>query len=352
MKEAVLIVTPGFPADEQDSTCLPAFQQLVLSLQRTAPQLEIVVVSFQYPFEEKRYSWHDATVIALGGKNRGKLFRILTWQKARRALKEVQAAYSLRGIISLFVGECALIATRFARQQKLAHLTWIIGQDAKAGNRYVRRIKPAPKQLVAMSNFLQDEFFKNHGITPAEVIENGINDAGFPPYNARARPIDILGAGSLIPLKNYSLFVELIHELKTSFPSVNAVIAGDGEERELLKTRIEQSGLQKNITLAGLQTHAETLRLMSQSKVFLHTSVYEGNSTVLMEALYSGCQVVSTRPLSYNAVENLFVSENKEELLKKLVTLFSQNAQQKRVVFNTMDHSAARLLALLGKQRP
>lgn len=349
-KQALVIVTPGFPENEADTTCLPAFQQFALSLKKLAAEQQIIVVSFQYPFEKKTYQWHGIEVRALGGKNKGHIYRALTWINAWRELKKLSHIYNLSGFISLWITECALVMNWFATRKKINHLTWIIGQDAKAGNVYVRRIQPKAEQLIAMSDFLQDEFQKNYFTRPAHVIENGINAEIFPEYNQGQRLIDIFGAGSLIPLKNYNLFIELVSELKKTMPQVHAVIAGDGEERSTLQAAIDRLGLQKNISLVGLKSHGETLQLMSQSKVFLHTSNYEGNSTVLMEALYSGCQVVSTCPLSHNTTENLYISKDAEALKQKLLALFtSATIGQKRVVFNTMDHSAERILNLLRR---
>ena len=348
MKEAIVIVTPGFPADEQDTACLPAFQQFALSMKRCAPQKEIIVLSFQYPFQKKDYRWHDIPVIALGGKNRSKLFRLWTWIAADRALNRIQSQYKISGMISLWITECALVANHFSKKHSLPHLIWIIGQDAKKGNKYVQRIRPHAEQLIAMSDFLQLEFNKNYAIRPMHVVENGVNAQAFPHYNSGDRPIDVMGAGSLIPLKNYKLFIGLIAELKKSFPKIKALIAGDGEEKIMLQDLIKKYSLENNLTLVGAKSHAETLRLMSQSKMFLHTSTYEGNSTVLMEALYSGCQVVSTCPLANKSVEHLFVGKNPDELLKQLHLLLSSSIDQKQVVFNTMDHSATRIIKLLG----
>ncbi len=347
-KPTLIIVTPGFPTNEQDTSCLPAFQQFALSLKDQFPQNNLVIVSFQYPFEQKEYKWNGIDVIALGGKNKSKLFRLMVWLKAYRILKKIKQKNTIIGIVSLWATECALVAGKFAKKNNLKHLIWIIGQDAKAINKYVARIKPEPTQLVAMSDFLKDEFSKNHRITPAYVVENGIKESIFPEFNNSERPIDIFGAGSLIPLKNYSLFIELIAEIKPVLPHVKAAIAGGGEEEAHLRNLIIKLDLQNNIELLGAKSHPETLALMNQSKVFLHTSNYEGNSTVLMEALYSGCKVISTCPLSHKQTENLFIETDRIKLKNKLLEMLSHDQQApKRIVFNTMNGSAKRIVDLL-----
>lgn len=347
-RPVLILVTPGFPKDEQDTSCLPAFQQFALSVKKTFPQYHLMIVAFQYPFVQKEYQWHGIDVIALGGKNRSKLFRLFVWIKAYKTIQRIIKTRPVIGLVSLWITECALVADRIAKKNRLKHLIWIIGQDAKASNTYVSRIKPKPQQLMAMSDFLKDEFHKNHRLMPQHVIENGIRESAFPALNTQERPIDIFGAGSLIPLKNYRLFVELIHQIKKSIPDIRAQIAGGGEEQEILQTLIETLELQENVILLGPKSHPETLALMNQSRLFLHTSGYEGNSTVLMEALYSGCKVISTCPLSHTQTQHLIIETDpvklKEELLKALL---EKEVPVSRVTFNTMDRSAQRMVNLL-----
>lgn len=348
-KPSLILVTPGFPKDEQDTACLPAFQQFAVSVQAEFPQYRLIILSFQYPFEARRYQWKGIGVIALGGRNRNKLFRLFTWMAARRALQEICQNQQVIGLISLWMTECALVANRFAKKHRLKHLVWIIGQDAKIGNGYVKRTRPEASQLVAMSDFLKDEFYKNYGIAPEQVIENGINANAFPELNIGERAIDVFGAGSLIPLKNYSLFIELIAALKQDYPQIRAQIAGGGEEQENLQDLIRHLGLESNVRLLGPQSHAETLALMNQSKVFLHTSHYEGNSTVVMEALYSGCRVLSTCALSHQTTDHLLVSSDPVVLKQALSSLLKDDGHRtSRVIFNTMNDTARRMVSLLA----
>ena len=54
---------------------------------------------------------------------------------------------------------------------------------------------------------------------------------------------------------------------------------------------------------------------MNNSRVFLHTSKFEGGATVLQEALYSGCQVVSTIAVSNGqAIPNFHYAADTENL--------------------------------------
>jgi len=342
-----VILTPGFPVNEQDTTCLPAFQQFALSLKKTFSSHEFIFISFQYPFQEKEYYWNGIKVFAIGGANKPGINRLKTWIKAYRRLQSIRKEKQISGLISLWLTECSFVGKYFANFNGIRHYMWLIGQDAKSSNQYIKRIRPKGNQIIAMSDFLQEEYSKNHKQRPFLVAENGIIASAFPPLNSGFREIDILGVGSLIPLKNYTLFLEIITELKKSNPHLKAVLAGSGIEEPLLKEKVNRLGLQDTVTFAGLVSHTEVFDLMSKSKVFLHTSTYEGNSTVLMEALYSGCYTVSTCPLSNREIKNLSILKTKVQFVESIeLQLKNEQAAYQRVVFNTMDATAKKIIDL------
>jgi glycosyltransferase involved in cell wall biosynthesis len=189
-------------------------------------------------------------VYPLNGRNKGQLFRVYTWIKAWRRLSVLNKEFDIKGIISFWCGECALVGSWFAKFHSLKHLCWISGQDAKKENKYVRWIRPSAYELVAMSDFLQQTFFRNHNIKPVHVIPPGIDERMFN-NDAIEKDIDIIGVGSLIPLKQYEVFIEVIGELRKTLPNIKVVICGDGKERKRLKGLIDELGLDHNIQLVG-----------------------------------------------------------------------------------------------------
>src|SRR5690348_1686379 len=150
----IVILTPGFAADEYDDTCLPAQQAFVLALQSVRPEWKISIISLQYPFRQDAYQWKGIHVYAIGGKNRGKLARLFSWGRTWKQLKDLQRKERIDGILSFWYGECALIGKRFSLHTGCKHICWILGQDARPGNRFVGRAKLEPGEIVAMSDFL------------------------------------------------------------------------------------------------------------------------------------------------------------------------------------------------------
>jgi glycosyltransferase involved in cell wall biosynthesis len=330
-KKTLLILSPGFAKNEADTNCLPAQQALVLAINQHYPDLAVRILSFQYPFENRTYTWFNNPVFAFGGRNRGFFFRFFNWIKIWLALRKTVGQTNTIGLLSFWLGECALLGHYFSLNYGIPHYTWLLGQDAKKGNRYMRLMQPRADALIAISDFLQKTFYENYGILPKHVIPNGITRTDFEnPSNERG--IDILGAGSLIPLKQYDVFITTVYELKKSMPTIRAVLCGDGPEKKRLNRLIAELNLEKNISVMGELPHTEVLKLMQQSKIFLHPSSYEGFSSACLEALYAGTQVVSfTYPMKA-WIKHWYQVADKETMLIQIREILSSAPIQYRPV--------------------
>ncbi|HEY8690249.1 MAG TPA: glycosyltransferase [Chitinophagaceae bacterium] len=341
--KTLIILTPGFPANEADTTCIPPQQIFVKALKKIDPSLNIIVLAFQYPFVSKKYKWHGVDVISFNGRNKGKLYRAMIWQQVWQTLKKIKKENTVTGILNFWLGECALIGKYFAKRNGIKQFTWILGQDAKNGNRYFSLIKPQPDTLIAVSDFVSAEFLKNYSIKPSHVIPVGIDVSIFR-QEKFTRNIDVMGAGSLISLKKYDVFIKIIKELRSSFPDINSIICGEGEEKENLQVLINDLGLQKNITLPGEVPHSEVIRLMQRSKIFLHTSAYEGFGSVCSEALFAGCQVISfCKPMHKNFEHHHVVNTESEMVEKTLEIMNNPNVSHASVLNYSIEDIAQKV---------
>lgn len=323
-RKTLVILTPGFPGSETDSTCLPMQQNFAKALKQNYPNLAIIVISFHYPYHKKSYDWFGIPVISLGGKNKGGLFTLMLRTKANATLKKINDKTRISTIISFWYGECAFAGHRFAQQNHIKHFCWILGQDARKGNKHIKKGRLKDNELVALSDFLQEEFEKNYGTKPKYVITPGLTSqspAELP------RGIDILGAGSLIPLKQFDIFLEIIFEIKKQMPAVKAMLIGEGPEKEKLEALITKYDLQKNVILTGKLAYTDVLKMMERSKLLLHPSSYEGFSGVCQEALTVGAHVVSfCRAMNYE-IENWHIVSDKEEMKYKAISLLQNTIE-------------------------
>jgi len=312
--KTLIILTPGFPANEAD-TFTPPQQVFVRALKEANPGLNVIVLAFQYPYFSKIYQCHGVTVISFGSAVNSKIHRSYTGLRVWLTLRRLNKKHHIIGLLSFWLGKCAFIGSKFAKHYNLQHYTWILGQDAKAGNKYVNRIKPNGDELIALSDFIKREFTRNYGIAPQRIIPVGIDIALFN-NTPVARDIDILGAGSLIPLKQYDVFLEVVAVLKPIFPNIKAAIAGTGPQLKQLQQTIKTLGLDSNVTLLGWLSHTEVLAIMQRTKVFLHPSSYEGFGAVCLEALYAGAKVISfVKPMEV-AIPNWHIAADKARMIQ------------------------------------
>lgn len=350
--KTIIIITPAFPANESETYWVPSQQLLVKALKRNFPQLIIIVISYSYPYKKASYSWNGIKIVSLDGMHRRKLKRPFLLLDMWNILKKIKNESNVIGLFSFWCREGALIGKWFGKWHKLKHFCWICGQDARKTNKYVKWIAPKSHEIVAISDFIREEFYKNHHVRPAEIIPNAIDPDSFPPVLSQERDIDLLAVGSLIPLKQFDVFISVVKILKPYLPGIKAIICGAGEEKENLETHIVKYKLENHIRLLDAMPQNDVLKLMQRTKVFLHPSAYEGFSTVCLEAIYAGAHVISfTKPMDHE-IKNWHVVDTKEEMAEKgLVLLQNNNLTHERVLAYDMNDSAKKLMTLFDQTR-
>ena len=95
--------------------------------------------------------------------------------------------------------------------------------------------------------------------------------------------------------KNVTGFLKVWKMFHDRFPDWNAVILGDGEDREYIKAYAKRLGV-KNLVFAGVRK--DVGEFYARSRILCMTSSYEGWGMVLGEALSYG-----TVPVLYNSYE-------------------------------------------------
>ncbi len=299
MRKALIILSPGFPENENDSTCIPPQQTFVRTLQQLYPGRQVIVLAFVYPFVSHSYEWHGVKVFSFGKQDAGRFYRKLVYARVWQCLQKLKQEYDVQGLLAFWLGPCAWLATRFGRRYRIPFYTWLLGQDARAGNKHVRQIQPTADSLIALSDFVADEFFRNYRVRPAQIVPPGIDPSLFDSRPVQ-KDLDLIGVGSLTELKQYDIFVAMILRLKLRRPGLRAMICGDGPERKELERRARENGLSETeLTFSGRLPHAEILHNMQRARILVHPSAYEGFGVVCLEALYAGASVVSfVRPMN------------------------------------------------------
>jgi glycosyltransferase involved in cell wall biosynthesis len=221
-----------------------------------------------------------------------------------------------------------------------------LGPGCKKNNNYVKRIPPRSDELAVLSDFLQDEFEKNHGIRPGHVVPPGINSKQFGKEILK-KDIDIVAAGSLIPLKQYDIFIEAIAEVRKQVPGLTAMLIGEGPEKSKLQSLIAKHELESNIILTGELSHADTLKMMQRTKIFLHPSSYEGFGIVCLEALCAGAHVISFVKPMHTEIINWHIASGQQDMIQKSIEILKNpGILYKSIIAYRIEESVQRMLRL------
>jgi glycosyltransferase involved in cell wall biosynthesis len=179
--------------------------------------------------------------------------------------------------------------------------------------------------LIAISDSVAKTFKEHYGIKICHIVPIGIDERLFTNKQTE-RDIDIMAAGSFIPLKQYDVFIKVVKQVKENVGKVNVLLCGEGPEKAKLHELLERYQLQDDVTLTGELPHAEILANMQRAKTFLHTSSYEGFSTVCAEATAAGAYVISfCKPMQHD-IQHWFIVDTVEEMAKQTISLL-QNRQ-------------------------
>ena len=333
----IVFLTPGFAQNEQDTTTISAIQTYVKSLKKRLPELKITIITFQFPFITERYIWFGCTVIPLNGGNK-KHKKLITWKRSLQKLKQLNKENDIDIIHSFWLGECAFIGNYFSKKNNIKHICTLMGQDVKKNNLFLKWLPLPTISLVCISEIQQQHFLKKYS-RQVRMISWGINKTLFP--NSMTKTIDIIGVGSLIPLKNFELFIDVIFEVNKS-TALKVLLIGEGVEKEKLQLKIKNLKLENNIILTGLLDYKDTLDKMSKAKVLLHTSNFESFGMIFPEALQSKTIIVSKKVGCVYPNENWFICETKEEMVlackKALISNFYENNSNPFIIENTVEN--------------
>lgn len=289
-KKHIVLITPGFPQNEMDTSCIPALQIYCNAL-RKDDNIRLSVISIHYPYTRNPYEWNGIKVYPLGFQNRLKI-PFFSNRKVSRIIKDQHLSDPIDCLHSFWLGECSYVGYHFSKKYSIDHVTTLMGQDAKKGNRYAKLLPLKKMNVISVSEFQESIFYNNYGIR-TKVIPWGVDDDQIPPQTEKN--IDIIGIGSLISLKDHAEFINIIFKLKGDFPNINTVIIGEGELRTKLEQQIRDLGLERNIQLTGQLSYSETQVLLARSKILLHTSHYESFGMVFSEALACNTYIVSKK---------------------------------------------------------
>jgi glycosyltransferase involved in cell wall biosynthesis len=201
--------------------------------------------------------------------------------------------------------------------------------------------------VVAVSQDVENSIkkFKPGLKSSLHVILNGVNIDHFAPGKFDAKTVkaslDIPQSSPVIGTiavfrfqKRLDLWIEIASKILQQFPDTHFVIVGDGPLKEMLLEKQKQSGIAERIHFTGLQT--EVRPYLAAFDLYMMTSIFEGLPIALLEAMASGCAVISTDAGGIKEVireknEGLLCSVDEPLRLVEFARLLAEEGKRKSI---------------------
>lgn len=129
-------------------------------------------------------------------------------------------------------------------------------------------------------------------LEPFVAIDDAARAAARRTLNLPNETLVVSTVGRLTAIKQHELFLDTIARLTNRYATLLALVAGDGERRDMLQAHAAEGGIADRVRWLGWRRDLTTI--YAASDVFLLTSRNEGTPVAIIEAMASGVAVVST----------------------------------------------------------
>src|ERR1035441_6592787 len=104
----------------------------------------------------------------------------------------------------------------------------------------------------------------------------------------------LLTVGLLEPEYDLAMQIDAMAGILERYPRTGLLVVGAGSLEESLRSRIASTPYRDHVLLYGDMPHAVTLRATLECDLLLRTTLYDGDSVSVREALYIGTPVIAT----------------------------------------------------------
>ena len=216
------------------------------------------------------------------------------------AVRRIRGEFDIE-VAYLEFGPTKLIAASKSRAKKVAWVHCDLLQKSDDPAAFARKTAPwyaKFDRVVCVSGAVRDSFLLLYdGRFPADVLYNVSDEAGilrkadaFAPEKADVPTL--CAVGRLTAQKNFLHLLRALPALVRDGIPFRLLIIGEGGERQRLEEYIRRKKLGDHVTLLGWQENPYPY--MKAADIIVCSSIYEGLSTVVTEALILGKAIVTT----------------------------------------------------------
>jgi glycosyltransferase involved in cell wall biosynthesis len=169
--------------------------------------------------------------------------------------------------------------------------SYVFGMEKLALALYRTRV---PFMVVSKST--EDEFIRSgFARERLAIVPNSVDHARLTPGDGHKSPTPLLGYfGRLKRYKSIDQFLKALPSVLTRHPELQAVIAGEGDDRERLERLSEELGLANTVQFTGRLTEIEKVELLRRLWFTVATSAKEGWGLTVLEANACGTPAIAS----------------------------------------------------------
>ena len=155
----------------------------------------------------------------------------------------------------------------------------------------------------SLVQYVQERYSINL-LTRTYVAHEGISGRFFHPPDSLAPEYDmqfdflqhpfILAVGKISPRKNLEVVIKALAKLKSSIPHHLVMVGGNGWDFQGVKRLIDSLGLAEKVHFVNYVSDTQLHVLYARASLFIYPSLLEGFGLPVLEAMASGCPVVTS----------------------------------------------------------
>lgn len=169
------------------------------------------------------------------------------------------------------------------------------------------------------------------------ILYNGIDDLFFiknekqsqtfrNEFNINSKTVLLISIANLVPYKDYTTLLYSLNKIKSKGISFHFIGIGEGLERQKIENLIESLDLSQNVTFPGLRSNVRDV--LYASDLFIHSSLGEGCSNAILEAMASGIPIIAsdtggTAEIVDDSIGRLFQFQNVTQLTERIEELIA-----------------------------
>jgi len=191
------------------------------------------------------------------------------------------------------------------------------------------------ERIIAVNSQIMEIFFK-FGCKPDRVqliypfaLEDAAQDYSLPEnlsaFIESHYPV-MMTVGLLEPEYDLTLQIETLGLLREKYPRIGLMIVGSGSLEGALRKEISAKPYACDILVCGDTPHRHTLGAMRACAIFLRTTLFDGDSVAVREAIHSGIPVIATNTGSRPPGVHLIHSPNPAMLAQAIEEVLGRPA--------------------------